>query len=301
VLEGLKSALAQIATWLTSSKLSEGELEDLERSTILALLECDVALEAAEEVARYVRSRAEQLRIPRFGDRSGLVKELLREALVNIFSRARWFDLEEEVARLRSSGEVVRILFLGPNGHGKTTTLAKLGYRLKAKGFSVVFAAADTWRAGAIEQLKMHADRVGADVVEHGYGADPAAVAYDAVVYARKRGCDAVLIDTAGRLQTNVNLMNEVAKIARVVKPHFKIFVGDALTGNDALQQALLFDRYVGVDGGILTKADADAKGGAALSFVYATGKPILYLGTGQRYTDLVPFTVEWFLERVLG
>jgi fused signal recognition particle receptor len=195
----------------------------------------------------------------------------------------------------------VKVVFVGPNGHGKTTTIAKVAYRLIARGLSVVLAAADTWRAGAIEQLKHHAEAIGAHVVEHGYGADPAAVAYDAVAYARKRGIDVVLVDTAGRLQTDVNLMEEVSKIVRVVKPHFKIFVGDALTGNDALDQALKFNQYVGLDGGILTKVDADAKGGAALSFVYATGKPVLYVGTGQKYNDLQPFTVEWFLEKVLA
>lgn len=299
MLEGIRNALRQIVAQLATSKFSEEELEELERFVTYKLLECDVALEAAEEIATRVRGEAEQLRIPRMGDRGKLVGELLRNVLVKVFERANWFDLEEEVSRIRSSGEVVKVLFLGPNGHGKTTTLAKLGYRLMVKGCTVVFAAADTWRAGAIEQLRVHAKAVGADIVEHGYGSDPAAVAYDAVAFARKRGRDVVLIDTAGRLQTDVNLMEEMAKIARVVKPHFKIFVGDALTGNDALSQAVRFNQYVGVDGGVLTKVDADAKGGAALSFVYATGKPILYVGTGQGYADLVPFTVDWFLKRL--
>jgi len=264
------------------------------------LLECDVALEAAEAVAKLVRQMATELKVSRFEDRELLARDLLKRALVSVFEKAKWFDLEEEILKARQAGPV-KIVFVGPNGHGKTTTLAKLGYRLVSKGLSVVFAAADTWRAGAIEQLKQHAEAIGAHVVEHGYRADPAAVAYDAVAYARKRGIDVVLVDTAGRLQTDVNLMEEVGKIVRVVKPHFKIFVGDALTGNDALDQALKFDQYVGLDGGILTKADADAKGGAALSFVYATGKPVLYLGTGPGYSDLKPFTVEWFLEKVLA
>lgn len=299
MLAGLKSAFQQIVAHLTTCKLSEEELEELQQFVVLRLLECDVALEAAEELAKRVRAEAEVLRVPRSGDRRELAENLLRNAIVNLFTRARWFDLENEIDKIRTSGEVVKILFLGPNGHGKTTTLAKLGYRLKRRGHTVVFAAADTWRAGAIEQLKSHAEAVGADFVAHGYGTDPAAVAYDALAFARKRGRDVVLIDTAGRLQTDLNLMEEMAKIARVVKPHFKIFVGDALTGNDALDQALRFDRYVGVDGGILTKVDADAKGGAALSFVYATGKPILYVGTGQGYSDLAPFTVEWFLTKI--
>ena len=299
MLEGLRAAFQQIAEFLATRKLRGEELDELERFVVYRLLECDVALEAAEEVARLVRSKAEGARVPRVGDRADWAENLLRSAVRSVLERAAWFDLEEEAVRIRASGEVVKMLFLGPNGHGKTTTLAKLGYRLKVRGLSVVFAAADTWRAGAIEQLMAHAEAVGADIVAHGYGADPAAVAYDAVAYARKRGKDAVLIDTAGRLQTDVNLMEEMAKIARVVKPHFRVFVGDALTGNDALDQALRFNQFVGVDGGILTKVDADAKGGAALSFVYATGKPILYVGTGQRYTDLQPFTIDWYLSRL--
>jgi fused signal recognition particle receptor len=292
--------LRQVAGALLSSKLSEEELEELERQIVYRLLECDVALEAAEAVARLVREMASELKVSRFEDRERLARDLLRKALVSVFERARWFDLEEEVLKVRQAGPV-KVVFVGPNGHGKTTTIAKVAYRLIARGLSVVLAAADTWRAGAIEQLKHHAEAIGARVVEHGYGADPAAVAYDAVAYARKRGIDVVLVDTAGRLQTDVNLMEEVSKIVRVVKPHFKIFVGDALTGNDALDQALKFNQYVGLDGGILTKVDADAKGGAALSFVYATGKPVLYVGTGQKYNDLQPFTVEWFLEKVLA
>lgn len=296
----MRAALKQIASVIVASKLSEDELEELERYVVYRLLDCDVALEAAEAVARSVREMASELKVSRFEDRERLAESLLKKAIASIFEKARWFDLEEEVLVARATGPV-KVVFVGPNGHGKTTTIAKLGYRLIARGLSVVFAAADTWRAGAIEQLRQHAEAIGAHVVEHGYRADPAAVAYDAVAYARKKKLDVVLVDTAGRLQTDVNLMEEVSKVVRVVKPHFKIFVGDALTGNDALDQALKFDRYVGVDGGILTKVDADAKGGAALSFVYATGKPVLYVGTGQGYADLKPFTLEWFLEKVIS
>lgn len=298
--ESLGAVLRQIVNAIATSRLSESELEELESYVVYRLVECDVALEAAEAVAKAVRELASGLRVSRLEDRERLAKELLKRALIGVFEKAKWFDLEEEIARGRSSGPVT-VVFVGPNGHGKTTTIAKLGYRLVARGLKVVLAAADTWRAGAIEQLKQHAEAIGAHLVAHGYGADPAAVAYDAVAYARKRGLDVVLVDTAGRLQTEVNLMEEVAKVVRVVKPSFKIFVGDALTGNDALDQALKFDRYVGIDGGILTKVDADAKGGAALSFVYATGKPVLYVGTGQGYADLKPFSLEWFLEKVLA
>lgn len=301
MLEGLRRSLRGIVDLLSTSELEEEEFEELEYEIVLRLVECDVALEAAEAVARLVRELAYGRRFPRFSGREEAAKGLLREALARVFERAKWLDLEEEVERARGAGGPVVMLFVGPNGHGKTTTIAKIGYRLIKRGLTVVLAAADTWRAGALEQLRMHAEAIGAEVIGHGYGADPAAVAYDAVAYAKKRRRDVVLIDTAGRLQTDVNLMEEVRKIARVVQPHYRIFVGDALTGNDALDQAKKFNEYVGVDGAVLTKVDADAKGGAALSFVYATGKPVLYIGVGQGYEDLTPFKVEWFLERVLG
>jgi len=210
-------------------------------------------------------------------------------------------DLVKLAEEKKRQGEPLVILFLGPNGHGKTTTIAKIAKMFLDRGFSVVLAAADTYRAGAIEQLEIHARKLGVRVVKHGYGADPAAVAYDAVQHARSKGINVVLIDTAGRMQTDRDLMEEMKKIARVVQPDLKIFVGDALTGNDALDQALKFHEAVGIDGSVLTKADADTKGGAALSIVYATGKPLLFLGTGQDYGDLREFDPEWLLERILG
>lgn len=302
MLDEIRRAMRQVAELLLTSKLSEDELEEIERQIVYRLVECDVALEASETIAGVVRELARGERLPKGAGKEAAVRELLRQALAQVLERAKWFNLEEEVERLRSStGEPVKILFVGPNGHGKTTTLAKLGYRLRRRGLTAVFAAADTWRAGAVEQLRYHAEAVGAEVVAHGYGSDPAAVAYDAVAYARKRKQDVVLIDTAGRMQTDRNLMAEVSKIARVVKPDFKAFVGDALTGNDALAQALVFNQHVGVDWGILTKFDADAKGGAVISFIYATGKPVLYVGTGQRYEDLIPFDVNWYIEHILS
>ncbi len=296
MLEGLRRALSKVAEMLSRTDLFSEDLETIEREATMILVECDVAFEAAEAIARLVREEALERRAK---SKQIVEQQLLKEVLIKLFEKAKWFNLEEAIIKVRRTGEPVKLLFVGPNGHGKTTTIAKLGYRLKREGLSVVLAAADTWRAGAFEQLKQHASNIGVDIVGHGYGADPAAVAFDAVAYARKRDKDVVLIDTAGRLQTDIDLMEELRKIARVVKPDFKIFVGDALTGNDALYQAITFNQYVGVDGGILTKFDADAKGGAAISFVYAIEKPILYVGTGQRYEDLQPFSVDWFLARI--
>ncbi|RLE78332.1 MAG: signal recognition particle-docking protein FtsY, partial [Thermoprotei archaeon] len=210
-------------------------------------------------------------------------------------------DLVEYVEELRVKKRPVVILFLGPNGHGKTTTIAKVAKLLMDRGITVVVAASDTFRAGAIEQVEEHCRRLGIRVVKHRYGADPAAVAYDAILHAKSKGIDVVLIDTAGRMQTDVDLMEEMRKIARVTEPDLKIFVGDALTGNDALDEARKFNEYVGIDCSILTKVDADAKGGAALSIVFATGRPIAYVGTGQGYSDIMKFDPEWFIEKVVG
>ncbi|MEM1509091.1 MAG: signal recognition particle-docking protein FtsY [Thermofilaceae archaeon] len=298
MLEGLKRTLSRIAEMLARADFSIEDMEMIERETIIMLVECDVAFEAAEAIAKLVKEKALERQIS-VKNKQIVEQQLLKETLIKLFAKAKWFDLEETIIKVKQDEEPVKLLFVGPNGHGKTTTIAKLGYRLKGRGLSVVFAAADTWRAGAFEQLRLHASNIGADIVSHGYGADPAAVAFDAVAYARKRSKDVVLIDTAGRLQTDVDLMNELRKIAKVVKPDFKIFVGDALTGNDALYQAVTFNQYIGIDGGILTKFDADAKGGSAISFVYAIEKPILYIGTGQGYEDLQPFSIEWFLTRV--
>ena len=179
------------------------------------------------------------------------------------------------------------------NGSGKTTTIAKIAKLLQENRLKVVIAASDTFRAAAIHQLQEHADRLGVKLIKHDYGSDPAAVAFDAIKYAEAHGIDVVLIDTAGRLHSNVNLMAEMEKVARVAKPDLKIFVGESITGNDCVEQARSFNNAIGIDGIILAKADVDEKGGAAISVSYVTKKPILYLGTGQEYDDLEPFSAE--------
>ena len=192
-------------------------------------------------------------------------------------------------------------MLVGVNGTGKTTTLAKIGHLLKNNGYSVVIAAADTYRAGSIEQLQKHADNLGIRVIKQNYGSDAAAVAFDAVAHAKAKHTDVVLIDTAGRMQSNKNLINEMKKIARVAEPDLKIFIGDALAGNDVLSQAKEFHEAIEIDGAILTKVDADPSGGAALSITYVTGRPIIYIGTGQTYADLKKFEPEWFARRLVA
>jgi len=185
------------------------------------------------------------------------------------------------------------ILFFGINGSGKTSSIAKLAYMLQKKNISAVMVAADTWRAAAIQQLEEHGNKLGIKVIKHDYGADPAAVAFDGIKHAQARNLDVVLIDTAGRMHSNTNLIQEMEKIVRVAKPDLKIFVGESITGNDCVIQSETFDRAIGIDGIILTKSDVDEKGGAIISISYVLKKPILYLGTGQNYSDLKEFNPD--------
>jgi fused signal recognition particle receptor len=192
------------------------------------------------------------------------------------------------------------MVFLGFNGSGKTTTIARIGYLLKKNGLSCVFAAADSWRAAAIEQLEEHGSKLGIEVIKHKYGADPAAVIFDAVKHARAKDMDVVLADTAGRSHSNVNLMDELKKIIRVNKPDLKILVLDALAGNDIYDQCKLFNDAVGVDALIITKADVYEKGGATLSASFTIKKPILYIGVGQEYENLERFDPDKMVEKLL-
>jgi fused signal recognition particle receptor len=209
-------------------------------------------------------------------------------------------NLLKAVEDKNKKGEPYVIVFVGINGTGKTTTIAKVACFLTKKGHSVVLACSDTYRAGSIEQLEEHAKRLGIRMITHKYGADPAAVAYDTINHAKAHGINAVLIDTAGRMQTNRNLMNELAKIKRIITPDLTVLTVDSLTGNDAVMQAEEFHKSVGIDATILTKVDADVKGGSALSVTYITKKPILFIGTGQKYENLEEFDPEKFVQMVM-
>jgi fused signal recognition particle receptor len=202
---------------------------------------------------------------------------------------------------VQKANKPVKILFVGVNGTGKTTSIAKVAKYLMDHSYSVVLAAGDTFRAGAIEQLEVHADKLGIKIVKHKTGGDPAAVIFDAIEYAKAHNKDIVLADTAGRLHTNINLMDQMRKIVRVTKPDLLIFVDEAIAGNDAVERARLFNESVPIGGSILTKTDADAKGGSAISIAYITGKPVLFLGVGQGYPDLVKFEPHWLVDRLMG
>lgn len=296
-------AAAAEATKDQASALVAGEvildakrLEEVSWDLQLQLLESDVALEASERILKGVKEGLLGRRFKR-GEVEGEVKRALGGAIRGIFPPTP--DLVSLV-RTKSPKPFV-IAFVGVNGSGKTTTIAKVAHLLQGEGLSCILAAGDTFRAGAIEQLEKHAGSLGVRLIKHAKGADPAAVAFDAIEHAKARGKDAVLIDTAGRMETNVNLMDEMRKVMRVARPDMTIFVGDAMTGNAAVEQAENFSKAVPIDGIVLAKADADAKGGSAITIAHVMGRPILYLGMGQEYGDLRPFDADWLLGQVLG
>ncbi len=297
--EKLKKGLKGIVNKISHSGFTEKDLEPLLWSLQLQLIGNDVSVEVAEKVCVELKDRLVGTDSPRFGDKSTVVKEALRESIETVLNRHENNDLLNLI-KSRNESEPYSVMFIGINGTGKTTTIAKVAHKLLKAGYSVVLASGDTYRAGAIEQLEEHGKRLGVRVIRHKYGSDAAAVGFDAIEHARAQGIDIVLIDTAGRIQTNRNLMDELQKVKRVVQPTLTIMVIDSLTGNDATEQALVFDERIGFDAAILTKIDADAKGGSSLSVSYLTGKPVLYVGVGQEYDDLRLFDASWFAEKLL-
>jgi len=298
--ERLRESFTKLAGKIVEIELKPENLSSLLWDFKLSLIENDVAVTVADHICDEIEKRLSGLRVSRLADRSRLVKSALRDVLLEILEPSEKIDLMEILERKRSSKEPCVIVFIGINGTGKTTTIAKIAYLLRNNNYSVVLACSDTFRAGSIEQLATHAKRLGVPMIKHQYGADAAAVAYDAVQYAKARGINVVLIDTAGRMQTNKNLLLEMEKIVRVTNPDLVIFVGDSLAGNDAVSQAEEFSKSVRIDGSILTKMDADAKGGAAISITFVTKKPVLYVGTGQGYDDLEPFDPKKIVNRIL-
>jgi len=298
--EKLKSGLKGLVNKVTTTELKAENLHPVLSEFKLSLVENDVAFPVAEQICDKLEKRLNGVQVKRLEDRRKIVEKNLQEVLLEIMLANNKMDLLEAIEEKRKKNEPFVIVFVGINGTGKTTTIAKVARFLNKKGYSVVLACSDTYRAGSIEQLEEHAKRLGIRMIKHKYGADPAAVAYDAINYAKAHGINVVLIDTAGRMQTNRNLMNELAKIKRIVNPDLTILTVDSLTGNDAVMQAEEFHKSVGVDATILTKVDADVKGGSALSVTYITQKPILFIGTGQRYEDLEEFNPEKFVQMIL-
>jgi fused signal recognition particle receptor len=298
--EKLKSGLKGLVNKVTTTELKTENLRPVLSEFKINLVENDVALPVAERICEEMEKRLNGVQVKRLEDRKKIVEKNLREVLLEVMLTNDNTNLLDAVENKRKKGEPYTIVFVGINGTGKTTTIAKVAHFLHRKGYSVVLACSDTYRAGSIEQLEEHAKRLGMRMITHKYGADPAAVAYDTINHAKTHGINVVLIDTAGRMQTNRNLMNELAKIKRIVNPDLTILTVDSLTGNDAVMQAEEFHKSVGIDATILTKVDADVKGGSALSVTYITKKPILFIGTGQTYDALEEFNPEQFIQMIL-
>lgn len=250
----------------------------------MALFENNVAFEVVEKIKEDLRKNLVEQHIKR-SEIDSVVLESLKSSIDSILS-VQSVDLLSEIKKKKP----YVICFLGINGAGKSTTIAKVVYLLQKNKLTCVMAAADTFRSAAIEQLGEWAKKLNVKMISHEYGGDPAAVAFDAIKYAEAHYIDVVLVDTAGRLHSNKNLMTELQKIIRVAKPDLKLFIGESITGNDCIEQAVEFDKAVIIDGIVLSKVDVDEKGGTAVSISYITKKPILYIGVGQELDDLVPF-----------
>jgi fused signal recognition particle receptor len=276
--------------------IEEKDVKEMLESLELELLEADVELSVAGAIMEALREKLVGAKIGK-GELHSFVSRSIRETLIEILSNEKKFTIPE---RLEGAEKPLKIMFLGINGAGKTTTIAKVGKLLLNDKRKVVFAAADTFRAAAIEQMGVHAERLGVKVIKREYGSDPTSVAFDAVNYARAHGIDAVLIDTAGRQDTNISLMNEMKKMNRVIQPDIKVYIGESIAGNAIIEQISAFNREIGVDAVILTKLDCDPKGGTMLSISKATGIPIAYVGIGQAYDDLEEFDPRKIVERIV-
>jgi fused signal recognition particle receptor len=286
-IEEKKGFFGKITEAVTKTSLSEEKFEELFWDLEVILLENNVAVEVIEKIKEDLKETLVKGKISRFN-----VDETVLATLKKSIDQILTFDTIDFLKEAKAKKPLV-ISFVGVNGSGKTTTIAKIAQYFMKHKLTVVLAAADTFRAAAIQQLEEHANKLDIKIIKHDYGADAAAVAFDAVKYAQAKKIDVVLIDTAGRLHSNVNLMDEMKKIIRVVKPHFTLFVGESITGNDCIEQAVQFNHAVPLDGIVLSKADVDEKGGAAISVSYVTKKPIVFIGTGQTYADLEPFNKE--------
>lgn len=278
------------------TELRESDIADLLFELELSLLEADVNHETATALIKKIKELLLKERIPRGIQIDEFLKQKIKQALIEL-TKTEKIDLFELIEH---SPKPFKILFLGPNGAGKTTTIAKLSFALQLMGKTIIWAAADTFRAASIEQLEEHAKKLKIRVVKHKYGADPTAVAFDAVKAAEANNIDVVMIDSAGRQETNRNLIEELKKLERVIKPNLKIFVGEAFAGKNLIEQARAFDEALNLDAFILTKIDTDPKGGTVISLLYELKKPVLFIGTGQAYKDLIPFTQKFIIDRII-
>lgn len=294
-----KSFFETFKSRINKIKISEEDFEEYQDELELILIENNVALEVIDKIIGKLKEKIISVELSK-KEIENEIKDVFREIIEESLNSEEQVDLIKNIKeKSQNSGEPFIILFCGINGTGKTTTIGKFGALLKKNNLTCVFAAADTFRAASIEQIKKHGENLDIPVISGNYGTDPAAVGFDAINYAKKKKLNCVLIDTAGRMHTNQNLLKEIEKISRVCKPDFKIFVGESITGNDSVEQVKAFNNIIKIDGIILTKADIDEKGGTALSLSYTTKKPVLYLGTGQDYKNLELFDKNKFIEKL--
>jgi fused signal recognition particle receptor len=300
--EQLRKAFSSATRNIIHKELTEKDLNNVLSELEISLLQSDIAQEVIDVIVTKLKSELIGTKLEKEQNAANIVQIKFRNAIVEMFSGSVEVDLIKKITEKKDKrGGPFIVVFLGINGTGKTTTVAKVAHFLRKHNISVVLAAGDTHRAGAIEQISLHAEKLSLKVITQRYGADPSAVGRDAIDYAKKHHIDVVLVDTAGRMQTAKNLMDEINKIVRVVKPDIKLFVGDSLAGNDTINQAREFFEYTNFDGAILTKIDADAKGGSAISIVHITSRPIVYLGIGQGYEDIIPFDAGRFIDSILS
>jgi fused signal recognition particle receptor len=306
-MSSLKKGVGLLKKKLSTYEITEKNIQRAITDFKRLLITNDVSIEVANAITTDLIKKMKGKRARRFSDLSKFLLDNAEPALIKIVSPSQSIDLIEQIIESRKKTkqslkkDPVVILFLGINGTGKTTTIAKLAYLLKKKKMRVILAASDTFRSGAQEQLKIHADKVGVKIISGDYGSDSAAIAYDAIAHAKSKYADVVIIDTSGRMAINKDLMQEMMKIKRVTKPDYTILVVDALAGNDATKQASEFHASIKLDGVILSKMDADARGGALISVTHATnGIPVMYIGTGQKYSDLEKFDPEKYIQKIL-
>ena len=294
MLDKVKNAVSNISKIAVEKQISEKELDKVMENLTIELLESEMPFDLVEQISGNIKKQMIDKKFARSDEFKEIIKSEFTSTIKEIFQKVEDVDLIQLINSKES--RPFKILVVGINGSGKTTTVAKIGHLLKENNISSVIVAGDTFRSGAIEQIKEHADRLELKLISQKYGSDPAAVARDGVEYSKTHNIDAVIIDTSGRVQTNSNLMQEVLKIKNVVNPDFTVFIGDSLAGNDLVSQTHEFFKFTEFNGSILTKVDADVKGGAILSILSETGKPIIYIGTGQEYKDLEKFNEERFL-----
>ena len=282
--------------------IKEGKvLNDLLEELEWMLLESDISSDAVTSVLDALRTSLVGSRLRRGAELAKVLEAALKRALRNLLSAGYW-DFDASIQSFLDEGDSpVVVMLVGVNRTLKTTTAAKIAHRLQSNGHSVIAAAGDTFRAGAIQQLESHCENLGIRCISSQRGGDAAAIARDAIESAKAKNIDVVLFDTAGRMQNKTNLMKELEKVRRVANPHLVLFVGDALAGNDAVDQARMFQEMMRFDGAVLSIMDTDAKGGAGLSIAFATSRPIVFAGTGQGYDDLLQFDPDWLLDEMFS